>query len=292
MAIVPIEQQTIEIPNGPALPPDPACHNLRDDRTAQAAVEERQVKNLKDKIVLVTGGGAGFGRAIVERFVAEGAKAIVADIDETAGQATAAAVGGHFVRTDVSDAASVEAAIAFAVETHGRLDIMVNNAGIESAQAPIHACTMENWRRVLDINLSGVFYGMKYALAQFVKQGSGNVVNISSVAGIVACANLPPYSAAKAGVSNLTREGALEYAKLGIRVNAVAPTGVMTEMNERMRQVADDPDGFVDYLTSMNPMPGTPTAEDIAAATAFLASDDARFISGAILPVDGGYTAQ
>ena len=250
------------------------------------------MKNLKDKIVLVTGGGGGFGKAIVERFVAEGAKAVIADIDEAAGQATAKAVGGHFVRTDVSDPASVKAAVAFAVATHGRLDVMVNNAGVESAQAPIHACSMENWRRVLDINLSGVFYGMKYALAQFVKQGGGNVVNISSVAGIVACANLPPYSAAKAGVSNLTREGALEYAKLGIRVNAVAPTAVMTEMNERMRQVADDPDGFVTYLNSMNPMPGTPTSEDIAAATAFLASDDARFISGAILPVDGGYTAQ
>lgn len=250
------------------------------------------MKNLKDKIVLVTGGGAGFGKAIVERFVAEGSKAIIADIDEKAGRATADAVGGHFVRTDVSDPASVEAAVAFAVATHGRLDVMVNNAGIESAQAPIHDCTMENWRRVLDINLSGVFYGMKFALAQFVKQGSGNVVNISSIAGIVACANLPPYSAAKAGVSNLTREGALEYARLGIRVNAIAPTAVMTEMNERMRQVADDPDGFVGYLNSMNPMPGTPTADDIAAAAAFLASDDAGFISGVILPIDGGYTAQ
>lgn len=250
------------------------------------------MKNLKDKIVLVTGGGAGFGKAIVERFVAEGSKAIVADIDERAGQATADAVAGHFVRTDVSDPASVEAAVAFAVATHGRLDIMVNNAGIESAQAPIHDCTMENWRRVLDINLSGVFYGMKFALAQFVKQGSGNIVNISSIAGIVACLNLPPYSAAKAGVSNLTREGALEYARMGIRVNAIAPTAVMTEMNERMRQVADDPDGFVGYLNSMNPMPGTPSADDIAAAAAFLASDDASFISGVILPIDGGYTAQ
>lgn len=250
------------------------------------------MKNLKDKVVLVTGGGAGFGKAIIERFVAEGCKAVIADIDSSSGEATAAAVGGRFVRTDVSDPASVEAAVAFAVECYGALDVMVNNAGIESAQAPIHACSMENWRRVLDINLNGVFYGMKYALARFVEQGSGNVVNISSVAGIVACANLPPYSAAKAAVSNLTREGALEYAKQGIRVNAVAPTGVMTEMNERMKLVADDPDGFVNYLTSMNPMPGTPTAEDIAAATVFLASDEARFITGVILPVDGGYTAQ
>lgn len=250
------------------------------------------MKNLKDKIILVTGGGAGFGKAIAERFTAEGSKVVVADIDEMAGRATADTIGGHFVRTDVSDLTSVEAAVAFAVTTHGRLDVMVNNAGVESAQAPIHACTMENWNRVMTINLNGVFYGMKAALAQFVKQGSGNVVNISSVGGIIAFPGLPAYSAAKAGVSNLTRGGALEYARQGIRVNAIAPTAVMTEMNERMKREAEDPDGFATYITSMNPMPGTPTPADIAAAAAFLASDDASFINGVILPIDGGYTAQ
>ncbi|ATE65831.1 SDR family NAD(P)-dependent oxidoreductase [Rhizorhabdus dicambivorans] len=250
------------------------------------------MKNLKDKIVLITGGGAGFGKAIAARFVAEGSKVVIADIDVKAGQTTADALGGHFIRTDVSDADSVQAAVAFTVETHGRLDVMVNNAGVESAQAPIHACSMENWNRVVAVNLNGVFYGMKYALAQFVKQGSGNIVNISSVGGMIAFPGLPAYSAAKGGVSNLTRGGALEYAAQGIRVNAIAPTAVMTEMNERMKRDAEDPEGFVAYLNAMNPMPGTPTAEDIAAAAAFLASDDAAFITGVILPIDGGFTAQ
>ncbi len=132
---------------------------------------------------------------------------------------------------------------------------------------------------------------MRCALAHFVAQESGVIVNLSSVAALVAFPELPPYNAAKAGVSQLTKEAAVEYAKLGIRVNAVAPTAVMTPMNQRTALETDDPAAFERALTSMNPMPGAASADDIAAAVAFLASDDARFISGVTLPVDGGYTA-
>ena len=249
------------------------------------------MRNLSGKTVLVTGGGAGIGEATVRRFVDEGAKVMVADIDTAAGQTIADACGMPFVRVDVGAAESFEQAVAATIDRFGRLDILVNNAGIASLRAPIHASTMENWHRVINVNLNGVFYGMKYALAHFVEQESGVIVNISSVAALVAFPELPPYNAAKAGVSQLTREAAVEYAKLGIRVNAVAPTAVMTPMNQRTALEMDDPAAFERMLTGMNPMPGAASADDIAAAVAFLASDDARFISGVTLPVDGGYTA-
>lgn len=249
------------------------------------------MRNLSEKTVLVTGGGAGIGEATVRRFVEEGARVMVADIDVSAGQAVAASCSMPFVRVDIGDAASFEATIAEAITQFGHLDILVNNAGISSARAPIHASTLENWHRVININLNGVFYGMKYALTHFVERGSGVIVNISSIAALVAFPELPPYNAAKAGVSQLTREAAVEYAKRGIRVNAVAPTAVMTPMNVLAGIETGDPAGFEKMLTGMNPMPGTATADDIAAAVVFLASDDARFISGITLPVDGGYTA-
>jgi meso-butanediol dehydrogenase / (S,S)-butanediol dehydrogenase / diacetyl reductase len=251
------------------------------------------MKNLRGKVALVTGGASGLGKAMAERFAAEGSKVVIADVHAKAGEAVAAAVSGRFVRTDVTDPASVESAVAFAVAAFGRLDIMVNNAGIESLQAPMHECTIENWRKVIDVDLSGVFYGMKYGIAQFMRQGGGgSVVNTSSVAGIIGFHNIPPYTAAKAGVSNLTREGAVEYGPYNIRVNAVAPTAVLTDLNQRLIDSAPDPAAFKKYLETLNPLSGMPTPEDVAAAVVFLASDDARFISGAVLPVDGGYTAR
>lgn len=249
------------------------------------------MRNLGGKTVLVTGGGVGIGEAIVRRFVEEGAQVMVADIDSATGQATADACGMPFVHIDVGSAESFERAIATTVERFGHLDILVNNAGIASLRAPIHTSTMENWHRVINVNLNGVFYGMKFALAHFVERKSGVIVNLSSVAALVAFPELPPYNAAKAGVSQLTKEAAVEYAQLGIRVNAVAPTAVMTPMNQRTAQETDDPAAFERALTGMNPMPGAASPDDIAAAVAFLASDDARFISGVTLPVDGGYTA-
>lgn len=249
------------------------------------------MRNLSGKTVLVTGGGAGLGEATVRRFVEEGARVMVADIDIAAAQAVAETCRMPSMRVDVGDAKSFEEAIADTIRQFGGLNILVNNAGIASARAPMHASTLENWHRVININLNGVFYGMKYALAHFVEQGSGVIVNISSIAGLVAFPELPPYNAAKAGVTQLTREAAVEYAQHGIRVNAVAPTAVMTPMNQRMGIESGDPAGFEKMLMGMNPMPGTPTADDIAAAVVFLASDDARFITGVTLPVDGGYIA-
>ena len=251
------------------------------------------MKNLAGKVVLITGGTAGLGKAIAEGFADQGARIVLADINEKTGQGVARAMSAQFVYANVSDPASVEAAVASTVQAHGRLDVMVNNAGIESELAPMHQCTLANWRNVISVDLDGVFYGMKYAITQFLRQSaSGNIVNISSIAGIVGLHNVPPYSAAKAGVSNLTRAAAVEYGPLGIRVNAVAPTVVMTAMSQRLVDNSKDPAAFQRYVDAMNPLRGSPTAEDIANAVVFLASDEARFITGTVLPVDGGYSAR
>ncbi|MFB0875683.1 MULTISPECIES: SDR family NAD(P)-dependent oxidoreductase [unclassified Sphingobium] len=251
------------------------------------------MKNLSGKVVLVTGGASGLGKATVARFAEEGSRVVVADLNVEGAQAVATQFGGRAVGMNVADPASVEQAISLAVESFGRLDVLVNNAGIESARALIHEATLENWRNVIDVNLTGVFYCMKYGLGQFVKQGDGgNIVNISSIAGMVAVSGLPPYVAAKAGVSNLTREAAIEYGPRGIRVNAVAPTAVYTPLLQRMSGASKQPSEVIDGLKGLSPLHGVAAPEDIAAAVAFLASDDARFISGVTLPVDGGFTAQ
>ena len=251
------------------------------------------MRNLEDKNVLVTGSGAGMGEAIARRFVEEGSRVLVTDIDVDRGQAVAKELDMPFARIDTGDPESVESAVGAVVKAFGRLDVMVNNAGINSLVAPIHECTQKNWDRVIRVNLNGVYYGMKYALQQFVPQKSGVIVSMASINGLVGCFGGPPYGAAKAGVVNLTREAAIEYAKFGIRANAVAPTAVWTPMNIKAAEISGtDLKDMEDALNNLNPLPGMPTPEDIAAAIAFLASDDARFITGVTLPVDGGYTAQ
>jgi meso-butanediol dehydrogenase / (S,S)-butanediol dehydrogenase / diacetyl reductase len=194
------------------------------------------MKNLAGRVVLVTGAASGLGKAMAERFAEEGSKTIVADLNIEGADQVAAAIGGRPLRINVADAGSVEAGIAFAVETFGRLDVLVNNAGIESDRAPIEDYDLESWRRVIDVNLTGVFHGMKYGMAQLKRQGEGgNIVNIASIAGIVGLANLSPYVSAKAGVCNLTRSAAIEGGPHGIRVNAVAPTGVITPLSSGWR---------------------------------------------------------
>lgn len=250
------------------------------------------MRNLNGKSVLVTGSGAGMGAAIARRFVEEGANVLVTDIDVRNGESIAKELAMPFVHIDTANPDSVQNAVAGAVAAFGRLDVMVNNAGINSKVAPIHESTQENWDRVISVNLSGVYYGMKFALQQFVQQRSGVIVSMASINGLVGCFGGPPYGAAKAGVSQLTREAAIEYAQYGIRANAVAPTAVWTPMNIKAAQDTGDAAGLEEALNKMNPLPGMPAPEDIAAAIAFLASDDARFITGVTLPVDGGYTAQ
>jgi NAD(P)-dependent dehydrogenase (short-subunit alcohol dehydrogenase family) len=245
------------------------------------------------KVAFVTGGGSGLGEAAAQRLAAEGAQVVVADIDEAAARRVADGLPGALaVGVDVSDAASVRAAVDLTVEQAGRLDVVFNNAGIPGAQQPLHEMDVENWDRVRAVDGDGIFYVLKYAIAALLRSGGGSIVNTSSTAGLTGQVNISPYTFAKAGIVGLTRSAAVEYAALGIRVNAIAPTVVWTPLVENFANSAPDPAAMREAMQNYNPVPGIPTAQDVAAAVAFLLADDARWITGHTLPIDGGYCAR
>jgi NAD(P)-dependent dehydrogenase (short-subunit alcohol dehydrogenase family) len=218
---------------------------------------------------------------------------VVADVNEQGAQAVVASLPDALaLRVDTSDAASVERSIAAAVERYGRIDIVFPNAGISGEQLLLHEMSVENWARVTSINGDGVFYVLKYGIAAMLRTGGGAIVNTSSTNGLIGIPNIAPYTFTKWGVIGLTKSSAIEYAKQGIRVNAVAPTVVRTALVDKFIAEAEDPEEMAARMENFNPMPGMPTPEDVAAAVAFLASDEARFITGHVIPTDGGYRAQ
>ncbi len=247
---------------------------------------------LDGKVAIVTGGASGLGQAIALRFAEEGAKVVIADLSEEAGQKIASEVGGHFIKTDVTDASAVEALVKETVSHFGKLDIMVNNAGIDGEQAPIASSSLDNWHKVIDVNLHGVFYGMKYAIEAMVAAGNGgSVINMGSTAGLVGFKDIPPYVASKAGVVNLARAAAQEYGPSHIRVNSICPTVVKTPLVEHFINSSPDPEARRKEFEAYNPLAGMAVPRDVANAALFLASDEARFVSGIALPVDGAYTS-
>jgi len=250
--------------------------------------------SLKGKTALVTGGGSGIGRATALAFANAGANVVVADVDTTGGAETVALMdglpgGGHFVAADVSRSDAVEALVKTAVDTYGSLDCAFNNAGIQGELSPTAECSEENWDRITGINLKGVWLCMRFEIAQMLKQGGGAIVNNSSNFGLVGSNGMPAYSAAKHGVVGLTKTAAIEYAQSGIRVNAVCPGPVQTPLVDKI--VARQPE-IVDAITSREPIGRMGRAEEIATAVVWLCSDDASFVIGSVLPVDGGYVAQ
>jgi NAD(P)-dependent dehydrogenase (short-subunit alcohol dehydrogenase family) len=246
----------------------------------------------KDKVAFITGAASGLGEAAARRFAEEGAKVVVADINAEGAQAVANELPDALaVTVDTSDPASVEQAIARAVDHYGRIDVIFNNAGISGEQQILHEVTLANWQGVRGINGDGVFYVLKYGIAAMLESGGGSIINTSSTAGLTAQPNISPYTFTKAGIIGLTRAAAVEYADKGIRVNAVAPTTVMTPLVEQFIESSPDPAALRERVAAFNPMPGIVEPHDIAAAVAFLASDDARWITGHTLPIDGGYTA-
>lgn len=247
---------------------------------------------LNGKIAIVTGAASGIGRASAKLFAAEGAKVVGADWDEAHGNAVSEEIresGGEatFLRVDVASAEDVRGMIAAAVERYGGLDVLFNNAGIEGEQAPTADCTLENWERVINVNLRGVFLGMKYAIPEILKRGGGSIVNNASVAGLVGFAGSPAYCASKGGVIQLTKAAALEYAKQGIRVNAICPGVIWTPMVERVVATPD----MRKALEAMEPAGRFGTPEEIARLALFLASDDSTFCTGAPFTIDGGLVA-
>jgi NAD(P)-dependent dehydrogenase (short-subunit alcohol dehydrogenase family) len=249
---------------------------------------------LEGKVALVTGGASGIGRATALAFAREGAKVVLADVavercDDTVVQIEEAGGEVFCVETDVSQPDQVEALINATVETYGRLDCAFNNAGIEGEQAPTPDCTEENWDRVININLKGVWLGMKYEIPQMLKQGGGAIVNMSSVAGLVGFPSAPAYVASKHGILGLTKTAALEYATEGIRVNAVCPGVIRTPMVERA--TGGDPEVEAQF-TAMEPVGRMGKPEEVAEAVVWLCSDAASFVTGHPLVVDGGLVAQ
>jgi NAD(P)-dependent dehydrogenase (short-subunit alcohol dehydrogenase family) len=232
------------------------------------------------------------------KFAAEGAKVIVSDVEEEGGEATASAIrsGGAeavFIRADVAKAADVTALIAQAVAKFGRLDCACNNAGIEGAVAPFIDQTEEDFDRIIDVNLKGVFLCLKAEITQMLTQGGGTIVNLSSVAGLIGFPGLSPYVASKHGVNGLTKNAALEYAKEGIRVNSVCPGGIDTRMLDSLAEQATG--GKMtsrQMMDGLHPIGRIGTVDEVATLIVWLCSDNASFITGAHVPVDGGFVAQ
>ncbi|XTZ14484.1 SDR family NAD(P)-dependent oxidoreductase [Micromonospora echinospora] len=247
----------------------------------------------QDRVVFVTGGASGLGAAAARRFAAEGARVVIADIDtEGAARVAAELPDAVAVTVDTGDASSVEQGVAEAVQRYGRIDVIFNNAGIDGKQQPLHEMDLDNWERVRRVNGDGVFHVLKYGIEAMLRGGGGAIVNTSSTTALAAQENISPYTFTKAGIVGLTRSAAVEYAARGIRINAVAPTVVMTPLVERFIENAPDPVQMRREMESFNPKPGIPTPEDIAGVVAFLASDDAAWITGHTVPIDGGYVAR
>ncbi len=250
------------------------------------------------KVALVTGAAAGIGRTTALTFAAEGAKVAISDIDVTGGKETVsmiAATGGdaHFIQADVSKSADVTDLIAQIVAKFGRLDCACNNAGIEGLIAPFADQTEDNFDRTIAINLKGTFLCLKAEIAQMLTQGGGSIVNLASIAGLIGFPGLAAYVASKHGVNGLTKNAALEYAKQGIRVNSVCPGGIDTRMLDSLaEQSTDGKMTSHEMMDGLHPMGRIGTPKEVANLIVWLCSDQASFMTGANVPVDGGYVAQ
>ncbi|MER5550638.1 SDR family NAD(P)-dependent oxidoreductase [Streptomyces sp. NPDC002793] len=242
------------------------------------------------KVALVTGGASGIGLALSRRLAASGAAVVVADYDEesarkAADELTATGARAAAVALDVTDPASVEAGVQFAVDTFGALHLAVNNAGIGGPAQPTGEYGIEAWDKVVATNLSGVFYSMRYELPAILAAGGGAVVNMASILGTNGFAGSPAYVAAKHGVVGLTKTAALEYAARNVRINAVGPGFIDTPL------LRDTDSPAREHLISLHPAGRLGTSEEVAELTAFLLSDRASFIHGSYHLVDGGYSA-
>ena len=251
------------------------------------------VKELQDKVGIVTGGTSGIGRDAAVLFAKAGARVVVAGRREAEGKETidlvrAAGGEGLFVKTDVSQAAEVHALVQKTVEKFGRLDVAFNNAGIEGNWLPIAEQPEEDWDRTIGINLKGTWLCLKYEIQQMLRQGGGGaIVNMASVAGLMGSAGAATYCASKHGVMGLTKSAALENAKSGIRVNAVCPAVIETPMGERL---FGEPE-FRKYALSLHPIGRFGTPMEVAEAVVWMCSDRASFMTGQSLVLDGGFLA-
>lgn len=237
------------------------------------------------RTAVVTGAGSGIGFEMARLLLEEGAVVIAADLDPSA-----VPEGATGVRTDVSVAEQVEALIKTAVDQTGRIDVLLNNAGIGSTADPVE-CSVEDWDRVFAVNVRGVFLGTKFAVPHMLEQGAGSIVNTSSVAGIIGLANRASYCASKGAVTAFTKQVAVQYAGTGVRCNCVCPGTVDSPWVGRLLDETEDPAATRAALIARQPMGRLGQPEEIARAALYLASDEAAFITGTALIIDGGLTA-
>jgi Dehydrogenases with different specificities (related to short-chain alcohol dehydrogenases) len=249
---------------------------------------------MQGKVAIVTGASAGIGSATALAFGREGANVAVADVDvergkEVVGALAELGVEALFLRTEVSDASSVAELVRGTVDRFGRLDFAFNNAGIEGSQAPTAECAIENWNRTIAVNLTGVFLCMREEIPRMLESGGGAIVNNSSVAGLVGFAGIPAYAASKHGILGLTKTAALEYATQGVRVNAVCPGVINTEMITRFTH---GDAAMAEQLLLTEPVGRLGTPTEVADAVVWLCSERASFVTGQALAVDGGFVAR
>lgn len=246
----------------------------------------------KDKVIIITGSTFGIGKTTALAFAKRGAKVVLSDYkaDEDT-EKTIRDNGGEaiFVSCDVSNEGDVKNLVTKTIAHYGRLDFAFNNAGIEGTPAPATECSNENWDKTININLTGVWYCMKYQIPEMLKTGGGSIVNNASIAGLVGFGSMPAYVASKHGVVGLTKNVALDYAKQGIRVNAVCPGVIHTPMIDRF---TGGDQAAMDQLKAGKPMGRIGQPEEIAETVIFLCSDGASFITGQSIAVDGGWTVQ
>lgn len=244
--------------------------------------------SLSGKVAIITGAGSGMGLEAAKLFHAEGAKVVLTDISGNEQQVAASLGAGAVALTgDISSAAHVAAVVDLALESFGGIDVLANIAGIPGKMTPLHETSVETFESLVAINLRGVFLTMQMTLPHMIARGGGAIVNVASTAAIIGTPGLVAYAASKAGVAGLTKGAAVEYGKHNIRVNAVCPGVIKTPMYDS--GVADNP-GVVEYLTSLIPLGRIGAASEIANPLLFLASDASSYITGAIVPIDGGQT--
>jgi NAD(P)-dependent dehydrogenase (short-subunit alcohol dehydrogenase family) len=259
----------------------------------------RVVNELADKVAVVTGGASGIGRGLVVRFVAEGARVVIGDIETEGGEALAAALGpaAHFQRTDVSDPEQVGALVATTVEKFGALHVMVNNAGISSPLGRLLNDDFADFHRVMAVNVLGVMVGTRDAARHMAVNGGGSIINMSSIGGIQAGGGVATYRASKAAVIQFTKSAAIELAYHEIRVNAIAPGSIPTPILASSAKGVDPAElerfeaSIRQTMRDDRPLKREGTPDDIAEAALYFATDRSRYVTGTVLPVDGGTSA-